>query len=240
MMKWILLILLTTLALAQDRVVIIDTGLDITDPRFSNLLCKDVQGFDFTGEGLNDTLGHGTHVAGIIKENAGNSDYCMTVIKYYSEDNTGDQNLNNLNKALQWIHYDRPALVNFSGGGKEWNDSEFSYIRDTPDTIFIVAVGNDGVNLDKHCDYYPACYKLDNIIRVGSLNQDGTRNTSSNYGNFNYNVEYEVGESILSTLPDNQIGYLSGTSMACAKKTGKIIYEKSHPSCPPTSKSDCR
>lgn len=226
MIKWFILLLLSNAALAKEplRVVILDTGLDIEDVRFNKLLCKDYQGLDFTNEGLEDVEDHGTHVTGIIKKYAKDSNYCLTIIKYYAKGSKTTRKA--LIQALTWIHWIKPAYVNFSSGGRDWYDEEFKLIKETPETKFIVAVGNDTTNLDKVCDYYPACYPLKNIYRVGSLNRDGTKARSSNFGSIvNF---WQIGEHVLSTVPNDREDYMSGTSMATAVQTGKMIYEETH------------
>lgn len=229
MIKWFIILLLSTDCMAKEplRVVVLDTGLNIEDPRFNSLLCKDTQAIDFTNESINDFDGHGTHVAGIIKENAKNSKYCFTIIKYFSNNKVRTKRA--LTNALMWIHWVKPALVNFSSGGPNWNDDEFRLIKTTPETKFIVAVGNDGNNLDDECNYYPACYPLKNIYKVGSLNKNGKKTSTTNFGK---TVKYwEIGENVKSTLPNGEEGYMSGTSMAAAVKTGKMIYDETRVSC---------
>jgi subtilisin family serine protease len=220
MKKWFLLLTLITSICYGDstnspkRLIILDTGLNLEDPRFSKLLCEDYPGFDVTETTIVDTNGHGTHVAGTIKQYAKDANYCITIIKYYLDSNSGEQNLENVIKALTWINYVKPAFVNFSAGGPVRNDKEYELIKSTPETKYIVAAGNYNENLDKECNYYPACYKLNNIYRVGSLNASGTVSSSSNYGTFiNF---WQIGENVKSTLPNDQEGYMSGTSMAAA------------------------
>ncbi len=215
MVKWFFLLLLSTSCFATEmrsRVVVLDTGLSLEDPRFSELLCQDYPGIDFTEEGIKDIHGHGTHVTGIIKQFAKDSQYCLTILKYYSTKQSNKDSLKAIVSSLKFISWLKPKVVNWSGGGETWNDDEYYYIKNTPETTFVVAVGNDNANLDEHCNYYPACYKLPNIIRIGSLKQDGKiKADSSNFGNIvNF---FEIGENILSTLP---IGYgtMSGTSLS--------------------------
>lgn len=223
MMKWIILLLLSTSCLAEtrDRVIILDTGLNLEDPRFKTLLCEDFPGVDFSGEGIKDINGHGTHVAGIIKQFAKDSKYCFTIIKYYIEGRPGKENLKAIISSMKLINYLKPAFVNWSGGGETWNDEEFYYIKNTPNTKFIVAVGNNSVNLDEKCNYYPACYKLPNIIRVGSLRENGKIADSSNFGKF---VDaWEIGVNVWSTLPNDSNGFMSGTSLSYCNKDWKTF-----------------
>jgi hypothetical protein len=61
------------------------------------------------------------------------------------------------------------------------------------------------------------------IYIVGNIVDEKSRQiaSSSNYGK-SIN-SWEVGVSILSILPGNTLGFMSGTSQATAIKTGKLI-----------------
>lgn len=204
----------------RPRVVIIDSGLDITDSRFRDVLCLDGHR-DFTGEGIEDYIGHGTHVAGLIKKYATSSNYCLMIVKYYSAKIT--DNWASRLSLLAFRHsFDySPKMINYSSGGSNFDEFEYNLIRANPHTLVVAAAGNFGVKLSPRLCYYPACYDLPNIIQVGSLDRQGNRSTMSNYGSI---VEaMEVGEDVLSTLPNGQEGEMSGTSMAAAVHTGKLI-----------------
>lgn len=226
MIRWIFILLLSTLSFAKEpiKVVIMDTGLDIKDNRFT--LCENIIGLDFTNQGLMDVMGHGTHIAGIIKKYAGDSNYCFIIMKYYSDIQTKDENLKAITSSLKMIKYIHPDFVNFSGGGPNYEKKEYDLIKDMPNVKFVVAAGNENINLDEDCDYYPACYKLPNIIVVGSLDTNKRKAKTSNYGNIvNF---WEIGQHVKSTLPNDREGYMSGTSMATAVRTGKLVNEKAN------------
>lgn len=223
-MKWLVLLLISQVAIAQTRVAIIDTGLDLSDIRFKAHLCKDGH-YNYADDNNNtkDLHGHGTHVAGIIKENAGNSDYCLIIIKFYKENQSGKAARLALLKSIAHAYAFRANVINFSGGGPGYDKLENDFIKNS-DALFIVAAGNDDENLDCVDNaYYPACYYLKNIIVVGALKKDLTKLPSSNYGNkINY---WEVGEKVWSTLPDGKYGEMTGTSMSTATRTGKYVKE---------------
>lgn len=219
MIKYFILLFLSTFSLAASpiKVVVLDTGLDLEDPRFKFHLCKEGHK-DFTGEGIKDDVGHGTHVAGIIQETAGKSNYCLIIVKY-----SGIVEHRVFNDALAYVYKIRPDIVNISGGGEgyTWIEKELFWFSNF---IYVVAAGNSGTNLDKKCIYYPACYGFGNIQVVGNLLEDGkTKNSSSNYGSV---VQYwEIGTNVESTLPFGRKGKFTGTSMAAPKRTGKLIKE---------------
>jgi subtilisin family serine protease len=223
-MKWFLplLLLFASTAEATIKVAVIDTGLDLSDPRFKSVLCKTGHK-DFTGTGLDDTHGHGTHVTGLIKQYAGVADYCLVIIKFYNEFAPSKENAKNALKSMHWAVQQKVTIVNLSADGPEYEDEEFSLIKHTPFITYIVAAGNQGKEMPEHCRY-PACYDLPNVIAVGALNAKGVRAEVSNYG---YVVKvWELGEYVRSTLPNGGNGYLTGTSQATAIHTGKVIKQR--------------
>lgn len=213
------------------KVAVVDSGLDLSDYRFRDKLCKTGH-ISFTGS-LDDSRGHGTHVAGIIMKNAPSSGYCLMIIKYYDPSNSGRVNLNNLVKSMKYAVDHGANIINFSGGGPDYDKDERQIIASSPGVTFVVAAGNEGKNISKNAvnSYYPASYALPNMIIVGSLMHDGiTRADTSNYGNIV--TEWEVGHNVKSTLPSGTCwksylhdcqGYMSGTSQATATATGKLI-----------------
>lgn len=91
--------------------------------------------------------------------------------------------------------------------------------------IVIFAAGNDG----KSILCYPGAYEK--VISVASMAPDFKKSYFSNYGSwisitapggaadYDLNSGHE-GHQILSTLPNNQYGYMQGTSMACPHVSG--------------------
>lgn len=230
-MKWLFFITLISLNLAFTssnkkpiRVAIIDTGLDLKDPRFKDVLCADGHK-DFTGEGITDVNGHGTHVAGLIKEHASNSNYCMVIYKYYPTKSLGTSRVSNELKAFKESIISNIDLVNFSSGGGGFNDEESQIIKNNSKITFVVAAGNEGQDLDI-VHFYPASYHLKNIVIVGNVKEDNTREEHSNWSNFE--MVWEMGTNVLSTLPNGKNGYDTGTSMSAAIRTGKIIRKLSN------------
>lgn len=209
-------------------VAVIDTGIDAKSLK----LCKRGHRSFVAAlpNPLEDEHGHGTHVAGIIRKNAGDSQYCMVAIKFYSDQNTVEQNIRNMREAIQYAIDIRVNLINISGGGPDFDLLEYKTVERALDLNIkmVVAAGNDSVNLDYECNYFPACYDR-RIVVVGNLElhtgiiTSMTRSPSSNYGNVV--TTWEVGTNILSTLPHGEHGYMSGTSQATAAATGHLIKE---------------
>lgn len=207
----------------QLRVAILDTGLDLTDKRFESVLCKEGHK-DFTGEGIQDDIGHGTHVAGLIKQYAKNSDYCLIIIKNYG-DKTGPVSIQTNNDIYQYMSGLNLDVVNYSGGGPQFIKSEYLFMKKMVFTRFFVAVGNEGKDIRK-VPYYPASYNFSNIVKVGNVTEYGEKAIKSNYSP--YGMKWEIGENVVSTVPFKKalmgVAKMSGTSMATAIATGKYIY----------------
>lgn len=201
----------------QIKVAIVDTGLDLSDKRFARHLCK-AGGSDLTGEGINDTIGHGTHVAGIVVLNTKNPNYCLMIYKYWSESASGNVSMRRSVNAFKLAIKQGADIINYSSNGEAYDKEEYEVIKNNPKVKFIVAAGNDHLDLDSEVSY-PASYWLDNEVVVGALGTNGKIYPSSNYGN---QVVYEEGESIMSYIP-NGMGTMSGTSMATALRTAKIL-----------------
>ena len=196
-------------------VVVVDTGIDLKDPRFADVLCKTGHK-DFTGTGLEDTHGHGTHVVGLIKKYAKDANYCIVMVKW-----TNGKDENHY-AAMRYLYKLHPDVVNMSLTGYGFNEDEYLVIKQNPMTEFVVAAGNNGVDLKKK-KVYPAVYGdfLPNVTTVGSLGENAERYPSSNYGlEF---MQWEAGENILSTCPYFTTCRKTGTSMATAIATGKYV-----------------
>ena len=196
------------------RIGVLDTGLDLSDPRFQDVLCPKGHR-DFTGTGIEDSVGHGTHVAGIIKEVAGKGNYCLVILKYFDYATHKDSELYE-KRALEYAAKQKIDIINLSGEGSDFDEVEFNILTFTPKMLLIGAVGNGG----KYQRGYPGCLGLSNTRCVGSA-IDGVPVISSNYGPW-VNV-WQNGVNVFSTLPNGKMGYMSGTSMATAIETGTEI-----------------
>ena len=218
-------------------VAVIDTGIDANHPDLAPNLwhdpsSKSVYGYDFVKNKPNptDEHGHGTHVAGIIGAIAnpavGISGVAHKVsimpIRYYSESNPGSVNLANTVKALEWAIEHGAKIINYSGGGPEFSESEYLAMKkaEVKGVLVVAAAGNERSNTDKIENYYyPAAYRLSNIISVAATDINNHLLPSSNWGKVRVDVA-APGEGIYSTLPGKRYGMMTGTSQATAFVTG--------------------
>lgn len=205
-------------------IAVIDTGLDMRRVPKNAKICK-FGHKDFTG-GLSDNSrtvdpvpsdehGHGTNIAGIIANYAGDANYCIVVLKYYSPNKEHD-NLKFTIEAIKYATNIGAKYLNYSGGGVERSSKEAKAIKaylDNGGTI-IAAAGNERSNIDQR-PYYPAM-EDSRIISVGSIEKDGYPSNFSNWGKSVKRWEYGRNISGFGVT-------LSGTSQATAVAAGKII-----------------
>lgn len=175
-----------------------------------------------------DTNGHGTNIVGIIDSYMKKSkvNYCIVILKYYSDAQSGMQNLDATIKAIQYATNIGVDYINYSGGGPTFSNDEYLALKKAEDKKIkvVVAAGNDNSDIGiPGNEYYPASYDLPDTIIVGNKREDGVRSESSNYGT-KVN-RWEVGENVTAYEIT-----MTGTSQATAIATGKLASEN-HSKC---------
>jgi subtilisin family serine protease len=217
-----------------------ETGLDVwgNDKSTNNLdddgngYADDLHGWNFVNNNndLLDSMGHGTHVAGVIKNESSKSGFLkksknavkMMVLKYYNPESNDSQNIENTVKAINYAVKMGADIINYSGGGSLPSRLELKAIEaaNTRHIYVVAAAGNHNKNTDI-INYYPANYNLPNIISVAATNKTGELVAFSNYGQNSVDLA-APGQHIFSTLPGNKFGFMSGTSQATAFVTGAV------------------
>lgn len=218
-------------------VAVIDTGIDPNHKDLSVNIWKSKKisaefGWNFVSNQPNpiDDHGHGTHVAGIIgaladpKTGVSGVAHRVSImsVKYYSHGNSGDVNLHNTIKAINYAVDNGAKVINYSGGGRAFSDLEAVAIKRAQDrgVLFVAAAGNEKRNTDQAANYYfPAAYRLPNIISVAATDIHNKLLPTSNWGHRTVDVA-APGENIYSTMPGDRYGYMTGTSQATAFVSG--------------------
>lgn len=180
---------------------------------------------DFTGKGLNDEHGHGTHIAGLIGKYSGKADYCLVIYKYYDNKGSDINNLNNTLKAFKAAIVEGVDIINYSGGGIARSREECAILKTALDKGIqvVAAAGNERSDLDVY-PYYPALCDS-RIVVVEGITKFGSRIPASNFSTNKYHTVKELGSDVLSILPGGQYGFMSGTSQATAIHSGKIVHK---------------
>ena len=192
------------------KVLVIDTGVNYQIPEINQYLTN----YD---KSIMDSSGHGTHITGIIAKSA-----CSDVEIIPCRGMGKGIGIFYSNGCLQKAIDMKVDIVNLSGGDYYQNTIEKSIISKyaTNGILLVTAAGNANFDLSIK-PYYPASYKLNNIIKVGALNENGLRATYSNYGP---NVVWEVGSNVESWGLNGK-EKKSGTSQAAANYTARLVRE---------------
>ncbi len=203
-----------------------------------NGFIDDVHGWNFVAQNnkLDDNHGHGTHIAGIIGAEAGNSkgisgispQVSLMVLKYFDPKVPNTDNLNNTIAAIKYAVKMGAHIINYSGGGTEYSQEEHDAVAEAEKKgiLFVAAAGNERSNSDQN-HYYPADYKLKNIISVTAIDPTTEVLSSSNYGVDTVDIA-APGQNILSCLPHSTYGLMTGTSQATAFVSGAAVLVMSH------------
>jgi len=250
-------------------VAVTDTGIDFSHPDLAanmwvnedeipgngidddgNGYIDDINGYDFGGATYldpedydnepNDSMFHGTHVAGTIGAVGNNAmgvtgvcwDVKIMAVKIFPDDiGVTYDDLEIL--GIEYAVDNGARVINASWGGYGYSQALYDAIEAARDAevLFVAAAGNEGTNNDGPTPSYPASYDLDNIISVLATDHDDQISYFSNYGHTSVDIG-APGEDILSTFPTYETtdmllyGYntdyetISGTSMAAPHVAG--------------------
>ncbi|OFZ17669.1 MAG: protease [Bdellovibrionales bacterium RBG_16_40_8] len=224
-------------------IAVIDTGVDYNH---KSLAPNMVPGYDFKGndsdpmdETGSQNPGHGTHCAGIAAAtgliDGGiigiGPEISIMPLRFLGSDGSGD-----LNSAIRSIDYaieKRVNVISASWGAAVPRSQATALIEaiqraDNAGVIFVAAAANDGKSNDT-VDMFPANAGTPNMISVAASGSSDSKPSWSNYGKATVHLA-APGENIMSTLPKDQYGNLSGTSMATPLVSGLVAFLKSQDS----------
>jgi len=211
---------------AGVTIAVLDTGVQLDHPALAASLSAD--GYDYVdmddlpadeGNGIDDdgdslideAVGHGTHVAGIVHLVAPES----TILPLRVLDSDGRGNTFNVAEAMTYAVDHGAAVLNLSMGMAQPSPTIRSAINYAVDNgIVVVAAAG---NLNSSEPQYPAANV--GVIGVAALDADQLKADFSNYGD--WVALAAPGVSIYSTFIGSGYGWWSGTSMSAPFVAGQ-------------------
>lgn len=195
------------------KVAVLDTGIDLDHPDLADAI---VEVKDFTGEGVEDGNGHGTHCAGIIGARLNDTGFvgvaprCQLLIAKVLT-NQGGGAFHWIANGVLWAVEQGADIISMSLGGAYSSNRLYQavHVALAKGVKVLCAAGNEG-SLFQNSIGYPGRYG--GVITVASHDENGNRSGFSSRGG-----EIDVmapGSHIWSTYRDGGYAELSGTSMA--------------------------
>jgi len=207
-------------------IAILDTGINLTHPDLVGKLAP-LRMKDFSGSGLEDQYGHGTHVAGIAAAST-NNDVGVAGTGFNSSlmigkvcSNSGSCPYSWVANGIVWAADNGASVISMSLGGSSKSrtlENAVNYAWNK-NAVLVAAAGNSN-NPSKT---YPGAYT--NVIAVTATDANDRKASFSSYGSW---VDVAApGVEVFSTFPnhpfvlenpannrDQNYGYGSGTSMS--------------------------
>jgi subtilisin family serine protease len=207
----------TTTGSGSVTVGVVDTGIT-TD--HLDLAANVVPGYDYVQGDTDprDYNGHGTHVAGTIGARGNNAigvtgvNWQVSLMPVRVLDASGSGSSTNVTAGFTYACTHGATIVNASLGGTGYSTPMRDAIAACPNTLFVVAAGNDGVSNDTMphypCNYGAAPDNLPNVICVAATDENDNLASFSNYG---AGVDLAApGVNIPSTWPEYDTLYSQG------------------------------
>jgi len=211
-------------------IAILDSGIDQDHPDLDGKIVSNV---DFTGSGIDDLYGHGTHVAGIAAAETSNTQgaagvgYNSSLMNVKVLNDQGSGYYSWIADGIVWATNNGAQAINMSLGGYRRSrtlENAVNYAWNN-NVVLAAAAGNDGTSRR----LYPAAYT--NCIAVAATDDDDQRVDEPGWWASNCGSWVDVaapGLYIYSTFPNHpyvidkslNYDYGSGTSMATPHVAG--------------------
>lgn len=225
------------------RIAVIDQAVDASHPDLRGKVTPAPEDF-VTRQGCpasTATADHGTQVAGLAaawQDGAGIAGVAPAadVLSLRAIDNCGVGDIRDVLEAFAWAAADERQVpivvgsfvtsVNDSAEHKALVDSLVSqYVDEYPETLFVVAAGNEGANVDTepNAAVYPCSNDAPNIVCVGMSDANDEPVCWSNVGGTSVDLfapgQVRYGQGVLTTAHRSLV-QRSGTSMAAPLVAG--------------------
>jgi subtilisin family serine protease len=210
-------------------VAVVDTGVDSSAQDLQGRITPGQSFLDgVQGTDTQDQNGHGTHVSGIIAAVQNNGVGVSGVAPGASVeplrvlDSSGRGTFDDVASAFAYAGQNNIRIVNASLGGDSTSQTLETAVEDYPNTLYVVAAGNNGTDNDgPSSPFYPCDLPEANVICVGATDQSDQLAGFTDYGAGSVDL-FAPGVNILSTWTGGEYAYADGTSMATPMVTGTL------------------
>ena len=210
------------------KVAIIDTGVDLEHPALKEALAPREEWWDFYGDDAlpqeEGTLGeggygHGTNVAGIVRQVAPRA----TILPLRVLGPEGDGNLTDVAAAIQWAVSQGAQVINLSLGSDKKSNAIEKVIDSavSKGVLVVAATGNTGDTAVT----YPArsASKGKTAAQRLSVTSVNPNDVKSDFATYSKEVELAApGEAVFGPAPGERMAAWSGTSMAAPVASGAL------------------
>lgn len=212
-----------------------DTGVQANHPELLGKIVASYNVFDRTSN-VNDTLGHGTHVAGLIAGSLNNGllegvapGANIAMAKVFN--NSGSTTYDKIELGINWLaNTAKTPIISLSLGGQQQMPSDALKNAVNKGVLFTIAAGNDGNNqVSWPARYASATWANNQIIVVGAVDANNRLASFSNYSRDTANwFVVAPGVNVASSYIGSQYAYMSGTSMATPIVAGQAALIKNN------------
>jgi thermitase len=216
-----------------QKVAVVDSGIEASHPDFAGQIAdaRNFVGASSPTAGAPDGDGHGTHVSGTIAAVRDNDVGVAGVapgaklMALRALDDTGEGFDSDIAQAMRYAGENGARVVNVSLGGPQQAPALQAAIAAHPNTLFVVAAGNEGTDNDTRPSY-PCDVPEPNVLCVGASTHTEEAAPFSNYGDHSVDV-FAPGQWIMSTVLGGTHNWESGTSMAAphVSATAALVLE---------------
>lgn len=210
----------------NSTIAIVDTGVDGNHPDLNTKLLSGYSAFVDQSPNY-DPHSHGTHCAGVAAATVNNS---MGIVGYAPNaniipikvlDTSGYGTTSTVAAGITFAANSNADVISLSLGGSGGSSTLQNAVNYaiSKGKLLVAAMGNGGSNALS----YPAAYN--GVMAVGATDSNDVRAQFSQFGN--HISVTAPGVNILSTIPGNRYGEMSGTSMATPAVSGLAALVKS-------------